>query len=71
MPSGTDDYDQRLSERRAAAVRAFLSDHLDGVRMTMEGFGATQPVAPNETEDGDDNPEGRALNRRVEISYAQ
>ena len=31
------------------------------------GLGETQPVAPNEKEDGSDNPEGRAQNRRVEI----
>jgi outer membrane protein OmpA-like peptidoglycan-associated protein len=68
---GDNDYNQRLSERRAAAVEAFLADHLDGVRMTTEGFGETQPVAPNETPDGEDNPDGRALNRRVDITYPQ
>jgi outer membrane protein OmpA-like peptidoglycan-associated protein len=39
--------------------------------MRTTGFGSTQPVAPNETEDGKDNPDGRALNRRVEITYLQ
>ena len=66
---GDGDYNQRLSERRAMAVESFLAGHLDGVRMTTEGFGERQPVAANETPDGDDNPDGRALNRRVEITY--
>lgn len=32
-----------------------------------EGLGAANPVAPNANDDGSDNPEGRAKNRRVEI----
>jgi outer membrane protein OmpA-like peptidoglycan-associated protein len=39
------------------------------VTTVVEGFGFTLSVAPNETADGEDYPEGRALNRRVEISY--
>jgi outer membrane protein OmpA-like peptidoglycan-associated protein len=66
---GSDSYNQRLSERRAAAVKDLLSGELDGVPMRTEGFGSTRPVAANETADGKDNPEGRALNRRVEITY--
>jgi outer membrane protein OmpA-like peptidoglycan-associated protein len=65
---GDPDYNQRLSERRAEAV----VEHLVGAgvepsRLVAEGFGETQPVAPNETEDGEDDPAGRAANRRVEI----
>ena len=36
-------------------------------RLTAEGRGAGEPVAPNTNPDGTDNPEGRQLNRRVEI----
>ena len=35
----------------------------------MAGYGETQPVAPNNNEDGSDNPAGRALNRRVDIQF--
>jgi outer membrane protein OmpA-like peptidoglycan-associated protein len=59
---GTADYNQRLSERRAEAVAAYLSKR--GVareRLTVRGFGASRPVAPN---DGEDH---RRENRRVEI----
>lgn len=54
---------QTLSERRAAAVRAYLVEQLgvDGARLTTAGFGSTQPVASNET------PDGRQQNRRVEL----
>lgn len=68
---GDDAYNQALSERRAAAVEAFLGEQLGGVRTSAQGFGDTQPIAPNETESGEDNPEGRAQNRRVEITYPQ
>jgi OmpA-OmpF porin, OOP family len=63
-------YNQDLSERRAAAVRSALADRLGGdFTFEASGKGETEPVAPNENEDGSDNPEGRALNRRVEITY--
>jgi outer membrane protein OmpA-like peptidoglycan-associated protein len=64
-------YNQALSEDRAESVEAFLAGELDGVSFTTEGHGADHPVAPNETEDGDDFEEGRARNRRVEITYPQ
>jgi outer membrane protein OmpA-like peptidoglycan-associated protein len=59
---GGDDYNQRLSEQRAGSVRDYLVDQgvPDG-RVSATGFGKTQPKASNDT------PEGRQLNRRVEI----
>jgi outer membrane protein OmpA-like peptidoglycan-associated protein len=63
-------YNQDLSVRRARAVQAALVDRLDdGFTFTVNGYGETQPIAPNEKDDGSDDPEGRALNRRVEITY--
>ncbi len=59
---GTDAYNQRLSERRAQAVAAYLAaGGIARSRMGVEGFGESKPVASNETEDG------RAQNRRVEF----
>jgi outer membrane protein OmpA-like peptidoglycan-associated protein len=63
-------YNQDLSERRAESVRSALADRLGGeFDLKASGKGETEPVAPNENQDGSDNPEGRALNRRVEIAY--
>ena len=60
--TGSDAYNQALSERRAAAVADYLSSHgVQSARLGTRGFGETQPVASNDTEDG------RAANRRVEI----
>ncbi|TWI53055.1 outer membrane protein OmpA-like peptidoglycan-associated protein [Pseudomonas duriflava] len=60
---GSDAYNQRLSERRAASVRNYLVQA--GVPsasiVSVSGMGESQPVATNET------AEGRAMNRRVEI----
>ena len=66
---GGDDYNQTLSENRAKAVKDFLTRKLSvpGTRLTAEGFGESQPIAPNTTDSGQDNPSGRQLNRRVEI----
>ena len=65
---GSDADNQALSERRAAAVRAALEAELgSGYQYTSVGFGETEPVAPNTRPDGSDDPDGRALNRRVEI----
>ena len=60
------DFNQRLSERRADAVAAALTDRGMTGSLETEGFGETRPVAPNEV-DGQDDPAGRQLNRRVEI----
>ncbi|WP_343640249.1 outer membrane protein OmpA [Roseateles sp.] len=59
---GTDAYNQKLSVRRAEAVKAYLvSKGLEKNRVYTEGKGKKQPVADNKT------AEGRAKNRRVEI----
>jgi outer membrane protein OmpA-like peptidoglycan-associated protein len=66
---GSDTYNQRLSQRRAAAVQSWFirKEGLGNVSFTTEGFGARRPVAPNKKPDGSDDPEGRQRNRRVEI----
>jgi outer membrane protein OmpA-like peptidoglycan-associated protein len=61
------EYNQKLSERRADAVKNWLLAHGVSSRMTIRGWGATKPVAPNTFPNGRDNPEGRQKNRRVEI----
>ncbi|URM27916.1 OmpA family protein [Pseudomonas frederiksbergensis] len=59
---GSDAYNQKLSERRASSVAAYLlSQGLAPNKLTSEGRGESQPVADNDTE------EGRAQNRRVEL----
>ena len=59
---GTDAYNQKLSVRRAEAVKAYLvSKGIEKNRVYTEGKGKKQPVADNKTK------EGRAKNRRVEI----
>lgn len=63
------DFNQTLSEQRAATVAAVIAADRPDLTLEVAGFGMDRPVAPNET-GGEDNPEGRALNRRVEIRYA-
>jgi OOP family OmpA-OmpF porin len=59
---GSDAYNQKLSVRRAEAVKAYLvSKGIEKNRVYTEGKGEKQPVASNKTK------EGRAKNRRVEI----
>ena len=59
---GSAQSNQVLSENRAAAVRQWLAGNgVPASRLSTKGFGATVPVAPNET------AEGRQRNRRVEI----
>ena len=61
--TGKVDYNQTLSEKRAKSVFDYLMEDqgVSSKRMTYEGKGVHEPVADNST------PEGRALNRRVEI----
>ncbi len=58
-----------LSERRVTAVQKWLNEK-GGIKislMTKQGYGETQPIAPNTNSDGSDNPLGRKKNRRIEI----
>jgi outer membrane protein OmpA-like peptidoglycan-associated protein len=66
---GTDDANRRLSTARAGAVAAAVRAARPDLRLDVRGFGESQPVEPNST-GGKDNPEGRTLNRRVELRYA-
>ena len=65
---GADDYNMRLSKQRAEAVKKYLIKN--GVaenRIVAVGKGETMPIARNQNPDGSDNPEGRQLNRRIEL----
>lgn len=59
-----------LGKRRAQTVSDELKKLIPGLQTEVRSAGETQPTAPNLKADGADNPEGRALNRRVEISWA-
>ena len=60
---GSDAYNQQLSESRARSVTNYLKNKkITAVRFDTVGFGERNPIADNNTE------EGRALNRRVEIT---
>jgi outer membrane protein OmpA-like peptidoglycan-associated protein len=65
---GADQYNQRLSERRAESVRRWLAANGVASKMTSRGWGKTKPVAPNTKSNGADDPDGRQKNRRVEIT---
>ena len=61
---GGDSHNMRLSDRRAKAVKKFLTGKKGGVtkdHLAAKGYGETQPIASNDTEDG------REKNRRVEF----
>lgn len=62
--TGNVQLNQTLSQKRAEAVRDWMRDTGDMPEscFAVQGYGASRPIATNNT------PEGRALNRRVEIS---
>lgn len=63
---GTDAYNLGLSERRATSVKRYLIDHgIAAERMKPIGYGESQPIAGNDTE------EGREENRRVELQVIE
>ncbi len=60
--TGSPQYNQALSERRAVSVAQYLGSRgVDTRRFRVIGFGPSDPIAPNDTE------QGRGINRRVEI----
>lgn len=64
---GKDEYNQGLSERRAAAAKRYLlSKGIPESRIDAGGFGETQPTVPNMV-DGKPDKNNRALNRRVQF----
>ncbi|MDB5970652.1 MAG: hypothetical protein JWQ90_3102 [Hydrocarboniphaga sp.] len=63
---GSDEYNLKLSDRRAASVKTYLeSKGVAASRMTSHGYGEAIPVADNATD------EGRELNRRVELKVTE
>jgi outer membrane protein OmpA-like peptidoglycan-associated protein len=65
---GDDEYNIWLSERRANKSKQYLVDKgIPKERIEIKGFGEKNQVAINENPDGSDNPDGRKLNRRVDI----
>ncbi len=61
--TGSDEYNLDLSRLRAQSVEAFLaSQAVAGNRFSIMGYGESQPIASNDTD------EGRQLNRRVEVA---
>jgi outer membrane protein OmpA-like peptidoglycan-associated protein len=66
---GREPYNLKLSLKRSEAVRGYLVQAIgpDLKRADVIGFAAKRPVAPNTKPDGSDDPDGRQLNRRVEV----
>ena len=66
---GSEAFNRALSKKRAVAVeQELVFSSVSQARIgAVEGLGEANPVAPNTLQNGDDNPDGRARNRRVEI----
>ena len=63
---GTDAYNMKLGEKRAASVKSYLvGKGLGAERFTTASFGESKPIADNKTK------KGRAMNRRVEFKVAE
>lgn len=66
---GSDAYNTNLSQMRAqACVDYIVASGIETERLFAKGYGKTKPIAPNSLPNGQDNPEGRQLNRRTEFT---
>lgn len=64
--TGTEQYNQWLSEKRAESVKDYAVEKgLDAGKISINGYGQSKPVAPNNT------AEGRQQNRRVEVTIVE
>jgi outer membrane protein OmpA-like peptidoglycan-associated protein/Tol biopolymer transport system component len=67
--SGSDELNQKLSEKRAVSVADYLVAHgIDRSRLRTVGYGESKPIAKNYNADGSPNKQGMALNRRFEFT---
>ncbi|WP_338749307.1 OmpA family protein [Janibacter alittae] len=65
---GSKSDNKKLSAERAEAVAEVIEDERDDLTLEVSGKGESEPVEPNER-GGEDNPQGREKNRRVELRY--
>ena len=69
---GSNTYNDKLSQQRSdAAIQYLIDKGVDKSRLVPKGFGEDQPAAPNATLEGEDDPKGRQLNRRVEFKILE
>jgi len=65
---GDEKYNMSLSKLRAENVAQYLTNKgINKDRLTIIGYGESDPIAPNQNADGSDNPKGRDKNRRTEF----
>jgi len=68
---GTPAANKRLGLKRARSVANQLKSLIPGLHVAVRSAGQTEPIAANTHADGSDNPDGRAKNRRVTITYTR
>jgi outer membrane protein OmpA-like peptidoglycan-associated protein/tetratricopeptide (TPR) repeat protein len=67
--SGSDELNQKLSEKRAITVADYIAAHgVDRSRLRTVGYGESKPIALNYNKDGSPNKQGMSLNRRFEFT---
>lgn len=67
---GSESFNLHLSKQRAITVSNILEHHgASPYKIQIAWFGESKPLLPNTLSNGSDNPEGRAVNRRVEIIF--
>nr|HPM12999.1 OmpA family protein [Bacteroidales bacterium] len=65
---GSEEFNLKLSQKRAdEIVQYMIKQGIEANRVSGKGYGYSVPVAKNNNDDGSDNPDGRAKNRRTEF----